>query len=425
MPSQFSRSLFRRLVDDPDRDGGLKPAPREAEPSNFLRHIVGLAGTKSADGLIDPKLVLSWLLGHLGAGAFYTGLLVPVREAGALLPQIFTAALIHGRGRRKWVWALGSAVQGLAAGGIALAGLRLEGAVAGAVIVALLAVLAVARSACSVAYKDVLGKTIGQSRRGTVTGTASTIGSAAVVIFALVLLFVPVDRYALVEWAIFLASIGWGIGAVMMALMVEDDDGGTGESGLPNPWTLMREDRQLRLFIMARALLVGTALAPPYLVLLASKGSQDFAELGGLVLASSVAAFLSAYIWGRLSDRSSRRVLIYAGLAAALSLALALGMNAMGLAQTIWAMPVVLFCLMLAYHGVRQGRSTHLVDMSGPGERADYTAVSNTVVGIFLLVAGAGAAALGSVSVPLVIGVFLVMSVAGAWIATKLTEVQT
>ncbi|WP_339112064.1 MFS transporter [Thioclava sp. GXIMD2076] len=425
MPSQFSRSLFNRLVDDPDRDGGLEAAPLKAEPANFLRHIVGLAATKSADGLIDPKLVLSWLLNHLGAGAFYAGLLVPVREAGALLPQIFTAALIHERGRRKWVWALGAAVQGLAAGGIALAGLRLEGAVAGMVIVALLAVLAVARSACSVAYKDVLGKTIGQSRRGTVTGTASTIGSAAVVIFALMLLFISVDRYALVEVAIGLAAIGWILGAVMMALMVEEDDGGTGESGLPNPWTLMREDRQLRLFVIARSLLVGTALAPPYLVLLAAKGSQDFAELGGLVLASSVAAVLSAYIWGRLSDRSSRRVLIYAGLAAAVALALALGLNASGLAQTVWAMPLVLFCLMLAYHGVRQGRSTHLVDMSGPGERADYTAVSNTVVGLFLLIAGAGAAALGSVSVPLVIGVFLVMSVAGAWIATKLTEVQT
>ena len=37
------------------------------QPRNFLTHIVSLGATKTADGLIDPKLVLAWLLTHLGA----------------------------------------------------------------------------------------------------------------------------------------------------------------------------------------------------------------------------------------------------------------------------------------------------------------------------------------------------------------------
>ena len=63
----------------------------DREARNGLRHMVSLSMTKVADGLIDPKLVLSWLAGALGAPAALTGLLVPIREAGALLPQILMA----------------------------------------------------------------------------------------------------------------------------------------------------------------------------------------------------------------------------------------------------------------------------------------------------------------------------------------------
>ena len=58
----------------------------------FCVHVVALTLTKSADGLVDAKLVLPWLLGALGAPAFFVGLLVPIREAGALLPQLVIAA---------------------------------------------------------------------------------------------------------------------------------------------------------------------------------------------------------------------------------------------------------------------------------------------------------------------------------------------
>ncbi|TQS72333.1 hypothetical protein ERN12_00505 [Rhodobacteraceae bacterium] len=182
----------------------------------------------------------------------------------------------------------------------------------------------------------------------------------------------------------------------------------------------------MRRFIVARALLVGTALAPPYLVLLAANGTQRAASLGGLVLAAALAALLSSYVWGRFSDRSSRRVMVIAGALAAVALMLALGAQWTGLARTQpWAIPVVLFLLMLSYHGVRQGRATHLVDMAGPQTRAGFTAVSNTIVGCFLLLAGALGAVVASVSVPIVIGLFLVMSVAGAYCAAQLQEVQT
>ena len=125
-------------------DGRLcKDIPEEAclaQPQNFTTHVMSLAATKTGDGLADPKLVLAWLLGALGAPQAAIGLLVPVREAGALLPQLFTSAQIRSLPKRKWAWVAGSAVQGLSVFGMAAAALTLKGAAAGWTIVGLLAV---------------------------------------------------------------------------------------------------------------------------------------------------------------------------------------------------------------------------------------------------------------------------------------------
>jgi hypothetical protein len=43
---------------------------------------------------------------------------------------------------------------------------------------------------------------------------------------------------------------------------------------------------------------------------------------------------------------------------------------------------------MVAYEGVRMGRSIHLVDIADQDKRAIYTALSNSIIGVFLLLGG-------------------------------------
>src|SRR5690606_15128325 len=117
------------------------------QPRNLSVHLVSLAATKTGDGLLDPKLVLAWLLTALGAPAAAIGAIVPAREAFALLPQLFIAEPIRRRERRKWVWAAASAGQGLAVIAIAAVALTLDGAVAGWSVVALVVIFGCARSA--------------------------------------------------------------------------------------------------------------------------------------------------------------------------------------------------------------------------------------------------------------------------------------
>lgn len=422
----FEVTLFKALARDIEGTGGLSEAQAKHEPANFLRHAASLSMSKIADGLIDPKLVLSWLLAHLGASAFFVGLLVPIREAGALLPQLFTAPRVKAMDRRKWAWVTGGIGQGAAAAGIVLAALTLTGSAAGAAICALLAVLAVSRSICSVSYSDVLGKTVGQSRRGAATGLATSLGAGAVVIFALVLMSGLVERATLVLVAISLAALLWlGAGVLFSTLWEEAAPGEAGTAPL-GQLNILRSDPQLRRFILARGLLTSTALAPPYIVLLGAKVDQGtFDRLGALVLASSTASFLSSWIWGRMADRSSRRVLMLSGMAGATALLAAVLFDVIGAAGTIWALPLVLFVLMIAYHGVRQGRVIYLVDMAPPDSRATYTAVSNTVIGILLLGSGLFAALASLAGPHVTLLIFAVMSLAAVLVTRGLEETGT
>lgn len=421
----FTNTLFEALVEDSEGTGGLSVAQSKHEPANFLRHAASLSMSKVADGLIDPKLVLSWLLAHLGATSFLVGLLVPIREAGALLPQLFTAPRVQAMERRKWAWVIGCIGQGASAAGIVLAALTLTGSAAGAVICALLSVLAVSRSICSVSYSDILGKTVGRSRRGAATGLATSLGAGAVVIFALILTSGLVERATLVVIAIALAAVLWVCAGLLFSTIWEERAAGSTGIHAIGQLGLLRSDPQLRRFIWARGLLTSTALAPPYIVLLGAQAGQGtFDRLGTLVLASSIASFLSSWVWGRMADRSSRYVLMYSGLAGALALFGAVSLDLLGLSDRIWALPLVLFVLMIAYHGVRQGRVIYLVDMAPADTRAAYTAVSNTVIGVALLGSGLFGALSSLAGAGITLLLFAAMALASVYVAAKLDDVS-
>ncbi|MFD2739005.1 MFS transporter [Sulfitobacter aestuarii] len=423
MQDDVAERAFTAISGREEAAEGLGPDASEAEARNGLRHAAALSMTKVADGLIDPKLVLSWLLTALGAPAVFAGALVPIREAGALLPQILLAGWVQRMRFRKWAWVAGSAGQGLAAAGIVLAALGLSGAAAGFAVAGALALLALCRAACSVSYKDILGKTVGKSRRGSVTGLAGSVSAIGVLAFAALLMSGLFESRGVVVAAIALAAALWGAAALLFSTLEEQPSGKTEGQGAQ--FGVLKGNPVLWRFILTRGLLVSTALAPPYLVVL-SQGQGDAAlgKLGALVLASALASLLSSYVWGRMADWSSRRVLMACGAVGALAILSAVGLVQLGLADRVWAMPGVLFVLMIAYHGVRQGRSTYLVDMAPEDMRSAYAAVSNTVIGAILLLAGAvgGGAAFFGPQVTLIC--FAVMAMGAVWVGRGLPEVE-
>lgn len=403
-PAPPLRNRVYEVLTGDDVDRVCLDIPEEScreQPRNFLLHVSALSSSKTADGLLDPKIVLAWLMGAIGAPTFMLGLLVPIREAGALLPQLVIAAAIRSMPIRKWVWAIGATVQGACMIGIALAALLLDGAAAGWSILALLVLLSLARSAGSIAHKDVLGKTIRKATRGTVAGTAGTLSAVLVLVFGVLLGTGVVERsIGTIAAALVVGGVLWIVAALLFASLAEapgaTEGGGNALAVAIRQFGVLRQDPQLVRFIAVRCLLLATALAPPFIVALGERESADAGTgtLGPFVIAAALATISSSYVWGRMSDVSSRRVLIVAaGMGAAcLVLAAAIGEDfgvAFGIdADSMFALPVLVFVATIADQGVKLGRTTHVVDMAGTTDRGAYTALTNTIGGIAMLGAG-------------------------------------
>lgn len=395
---------------------------------NRTIHLSALMLTKIADGILDPKLVLAWLMNAIGAPGYLIGLLVPTREAGALLPQLLLARRIEQSELRKGFWVAGSAIQGAAALGIALAAVWLTGAMAGWVVLGCLAMLAIARSVCSVSYKDILARTVQKGERGKISGAAGTAAASAVFGFGILLSVgvLPLDPLV-ISSAIGVAGLLWLIGAGVFSSLNEpaDEPASYSDRSLGSLLRPLQDDAEFQTYVSARVLLISTALAPPFLVILGNLEQAGLGNLGVLVIASSIAAIVSSYIWGGFADRSSRRTLMASGSISAVTLFCASIAGLLGMQGNAgWLIPGFIFMAQIAYNGARAGRKTHLTDMDTQGRKPVYTALSNTVIGTMLLVGGL----LGIVSdyfgPQAVLAILSGLSAAAVLAAHRLSEVQ-
>lgn len=399
-------------------------------PKNFIRIVISLVLTKLGDLLISPKTVLAWLLGAVGAPALVAWL-VPIRESGSLIPQMVIGAWVRQKPVRKGFWVLGSVGQALSVMVMAASVWLLDGYAAGSGIIVGLIAFSLARGFCSVAMKDVQGKCIPKTRRGRLSGLATTVGGSATAILSLFLFWdrgEPASGFYVT--LLLLASLLWLIAASVFS-NVDEEPGETsgGADALREALrnlSLLRTDRPFRHFVITRALLLCSALASPYFVLLAQQQGQSGWLLGAFLLASSLASSVSASIWGWMADRSSRQVMIL-GASIASAVCLVVGGISLVLADDVlsaWFYPFAFFVLSVAHAGVRLGRKTYLVDMASGNKRTDYTAVSNTVIGILLLVTGGLSALASLISAQAVIIMLGLMGAAGGISALRLREVE-
>ena len=84
----------------------------------------------------------------------------------------------------------------------------------------------------------------------------------------------------------------------------------------------------------------------------------------------------------------------------------------------------ILFVLGIAHSGVRIGRKTQVVDIASGDRKAEYVALSNTVIGVLLLMLGGLTGILMGLGLELAIGVLSALSLLGAAMALTLKNAQ-
>jgi hypothetical protein len=328
---------------------------------------------------------------------------------------------------RKWCFVGGALAQAVAVLALAITAVTLSGAAAGYAILALVILFSLSRGFSSVASKDVLGKTVPKTRRGRVTGFASSAAGLGTLVFAAVL-WQSGDGQRPYALLLGVAGALWLVSAAVYATIREEagatEGGGNGLREAFERLSVLREDAAFRRFITARALLMGSGLVAPFLVVLANQQART--SLAYFFIAQGLSSLVSGPIWGGVADRSSRRLLIWTACGAG---ALGTGVFlvdrfAPALGGSSWFLPVAFFILALLHDGVRLGRKTYVVDLAGGNKRTDYVAVGNTLIGALLLVVGGITAAVQQISTGAAILLLSVAAFAAAWVAVGLPEVQ-
>lgn len=429
------QQIYHLLTDEEDARACQEIGEQQCRqaPYSFIWLLLSQLVSKLADSFASARVVLPGLLAMVGVPTFFSSLLVPVRESGSLIPQLMIGGWLRRYPTRKPFVMLGSLIQGVA---VVLIALVLYGCqqhwfspvTTGGLVLLLVVFLSLGRGVCSVANKDVLGKTVPKSKRGQLGGSAASVAGLITLCSAGLFASGAIEGEAAFAVLLLLAAPLYALSG-LFCLQVDEYAGATkgGRNGFAlalGNLKLVREHTVFRRLLMARLLLMSSGLMLPYFVLLAQERAADgfVRQLGGFVVLSGLAGLLGGYVWGKMADKSSRLVLWGCALGTAMVGALAVA--ELWLAWQLTYLPLLLFFMLsLIHQGVRLGRKTYVVDLADEHNRTELVSVGNTLTGIMLLVVGALAAVVAQYSLTLIIGLLALSALISAWVSWRLPEV--
>ncbi len=388
------------ILSGEDTDRACKAISKDAcknVPKNYVLNVLNGSCTKLAEQLAGPKVVLPWLLSAIGAPQFLSGLLMPVKQAGSLIPQLIVSGQIREFPVRKWFWVGAGVSQSIFLILMIFAVLFLPATAAGYTIVILLLLFSTASGVGSVAFKDVVGKTIDKGVRGRMLANRAAIGGALTIGAGLILRFLigETNDYTNYLYLIGAAAILWFLGAVFFAFK-EEYKGATegGRNAIKEAkagFKVFSNDCNYRKYLFARIFLISVEISAPFYVLHSKQVTSDSIKtLGIMIIAVGLANILSSPFWGKFADTSSKNTMIYGGIIGALTAILALAFTFLPDSfQSAYLYGIIFVVLGIAEAGVRLGRKTYLLDYLDEKDRPTYVAFANSSIGVLTLAIGA------------------------------------
>ena len=281
--------------------------------------------------------------------------------------------------------------------------------------------------------KDVLGKTISKTRRGRLMGYSTSLAGLATLAIGLLLQsdFIGQNNLPVLLMFIVVAGLLWLLAFLSFLAIVEPDGategGGNALQVALQSLKLLIDDKPFQQYVISRILLLSVALVIPFYVILVQQQLQgELSILGWLIIANGLASSLSAPLIGKLADHGSRNVMAGAALLAGIVGIVTWYVSSyhttlqFGVSSAV----IVFFLITLTHGAVRLGRKVYLVDMANTDNRAQYVAVSNTVIGIAMLFGGIIGVIADMFNVQTVILILSVIALAASVYIRRLPDVS-
>jgi MFS family permease len=367
--------------------------------------------------ILQPATVMSALIMRVTGSTLYASLPVSLGTIGSLWPQLFASNLAEARPRKQPLYVASSAVRVAAIAGMAMAAWWL-GNEGGALLVVLLPLLyfayTSAAGAGTVAFMDIVGKTVPASRRGSYWGLRGFYGG----LLALATGFLvrrmlgangppfPLNYaylYGLAAAVLVVAAAAFA--AIREPVRTRPRSRLPLRQHLARGVAIFRQDRNYRQLYVVGALSSLTGIGPVVFVPYAIQG-LGFAEgiVGVLIVASTVCVLPANFVWSQMSDQGgnrrlyliSNRLYLAAGGLALASATVPAGRALPGLPAG-WGLPAVCFLaawVLSALAGQSRGMAAtnYMLELAPEETRPSYMAFMNVLsapVALVPLLAGA------------------------------------
>lgn len=380
--------------------------PQREIRRSFILGVVNGALFEFAERLIDPPLVLTWFVSRLTSSNLLVGLVAPLGDAGWFLPQVFIAGIVQRMPRKMLSYTLASVVRAIAWFLVAAAVWLVDDPTL--LLVAFFGLYGVARLAAGLGglgFFEVVAKTIPANRRGSFFAwrllTGGILGLGAGVVTREVL-----NRFAFPHGhALLFVIYDAVIIPAMLAFIIIREPPGTAVPQAPTlrqqlrrAGQLLRTDAVFRRYMGMRTALGLAGIALPFYGVYARNVLGAPEGMVGIYVAVRVGAGLLANLpWGSVGDRKGNRlVTLWLSLGNAFTALLALvlaGWVAVSPSRGPWlpylALPLFFLNGALTPASMLVG-SNFLLELVPEAERPLYLGLSNTLIGIIVLISGFG-----------------------------------
>ncbi|MBI3360672.1 MAG: MFS transporter [Chloroflexi bacterium] len=411
---------------------------------NFYLGVANGAAFQLADTLSDSTLVMVAFVAHLAVSPILIGLVVPLRNAGWYLPQLWVSGLVQNWRRKLPLYGRMAVLR--AALWITLVSSvfwltdRLWLLVVVFVCFAATELLA---GVSGLSFLSIVGKVIPPRERGDFFAWRLTLGGllgigGGLLVKAVLDAHSPFAFPQNFGLLFGLTAICALIGMLAFVVVDEPDDehlvpGASLRDQIRRARAVLASDENYRRFVRMRSALMIASAATPFFAVFAGQTFGVSSGAIGLYLATYTAAGLAANLGiARVSRRlGNRRTMALAGLAGlvmvSIVLAVAFFAAPLGLSTgMIGAALVVVF----AFSGMREAgigvaAQSLLLDLAPPGERPLYVGFTHSLLGVIILLTAASGFIVSAVGYVMLFVIALLANGFALWQALRMREPGT